>query len=264
MDVGEERYIPLDGLAERLVGEDLSLGLFSDEELAAVDLPPHPQGASGWFATLDDDGRAIARTAATRSLLTRGLLRPGGRDGQLEVHPSLVLLRSARQDALAVTLVDRHGPGGHERALYHLVAAGVVLEELLDADGLHACTVRSLRRASASLAARCDPDGAARAARGTDRPGPGDAPEAPDAERLVSEAVWRTELATVRRTGRDASTDQLVQAALTVAATPSGVWAVGPVPSDGDAEATEVAARDLPSVVAAILDPPAAPGAATA
>lgn len=250
------RHIPLDGLAERLVREDLSLGLFTDEELAAVDLPPHPQGASGWFATLDDAGRAIARTAATRSLLTRGLLRPGGRDGQLEVHPSLVLLRSARQEALAVTLVDRHGPGGHERALYHLVAEGVVLEELLDADGLHACTMRSLPRAAASLAARCDPDAVARR-RGSPVTTVDD--RAPEAERLIADAVWRTELATVRRTGREPSADQLVQAALTVVATASNVLAVGPVPAEGAAVITAVAASDLPSVVGAILDPPTGP-----
>lgn len=257
--MSDQAVVPLDGLAERLAEQDLSLGLFSDEELAAVDLPPHPEGASGWFATLDDDGRAIARTAATRSLLTRGLLRPGGQDGQLEVHPSLVLLRSARRDALAVTLVDRHGPGGHERALYHLVGEGIVLEELLDADGLHACTMRSLARASGSLAARCDPDAAARrtgAIGTTEEPLERDAAQVAE---LLDGAVWRTELATVRRTGPDPETDQLVQAALTLVATSTAVWAVAAAAEGEPVPVTEVAATDLPAVVGAIIDPPIGP-----
>ncbi|MCC5947538.1 MAG: hypothetical protein JJT89_03690 [Nitriliruptoraceae bacterium] len=286
-DGPDDLEVDLEGLAERLQTDDLSLGILTDEELLAVGLLPHPDGPGPWFAGLDEVGREIARTAALRSLVARGLLRPSDEPGALDVHPSLELLRHCREEPVGRCLITRTMGEHVDRALIHLVGDGIVLEELIDGQGLHACTLRDPARLVHNLALRCDPEAVAGEETGTvwTTGGPG-TPSAPaqdgttavthvDAarfearvEELLAAAVVRTDLQTVRQVDGV----EVVHAALTVLATPDGLWAVSsgrPVPPDAETDATatdaasedpigalaELGASELPAALLGVVDP---------
>lgn len=277
--------IPLDGLAERLAEDDLSLGILTDEQLAALGQPLHPQGPRGWFAELDEDARMVATQAALRSLLARGMLAPGEEAQTLSAHPALELLRSSRLHAVGMTMAEHHG---HDlppaRELIHLVAAGVVLEELIDPDGLHACTMRSPERAALALAGRCDPEQVAGPRSGEPMGGDGEHPEVlAHIDGLRERTVWRTELVVVRRADApdedtsssgpgdpadypsavydqpSAVADHLTLAAIEILALPDAVWGVTATPATPQLPAAtmavELSATELPATLLGFIDP---------
>lgn len=262
--------IPLDGLAEQLDEHDLPLGVFSDEELVALGQPLHPQGPTGWFATLDAVARKIATQAALRGLVARGLLRSGSQPGTLEAHPALDLLRACRLHAQMVTLVSRtSGETSVDRALIHLVAPGILLEEVIDPDGLHACTLRSPVRTANTLALRVDPEQVAGNRAGTAIGGEDPSPTVlARLEQLRDAAVWRTELATLRRDERssDAPDGEAGLRSVHVLALADELWAVTRRPVRGDARevaiASPLSAPELPVFLRSIIDPTISPESA--
>lgn len=254
--------IPLEGLAERLAAEDLPLGVFCDEELAAVGQPVHPEGPMGWFAELDEEGQLIATQAGLRGLISRGMLRPGEGAGELLAHPALELLRTGRTHAWSMTQVYRSlRHQATERSLIHLVSPGVMLEEIIDLDGLHAFTMRSPQRAAQALATRCDPEQFAGSGQG-DAVG-GEHPDPAVLKRidaLFATAVWSTTLTTVQRTA-DGSEPILAQ--LSVLAGEDGLWGVTTRQANEEvspvALAAPLLAQELPVVILALLDPTHSP-----
>jgi len=153
---GVDAAVALADLGVRLRTEDLPLLVLCDEELEALGEPVHPDGPVGWFADLPPEHQDVARSSGLRSLVARGLLVSEG-GGSYIMHPALRLLQLSRREALGLSLIERESESGVDRMLIHLVAPTVVMEELIDRDGLHSCTMRSPERAAAALAFHCSP-----------------------------------------------------------------------------------------------------------
>ena len=254
---GSDVGVVLSELGSRLREEDLPLLILCDEELEALGEPLHPDGAVGWYAELSEEHREVAKSSGLRSLVARGLLVAEG-GGSFVVHPALELLRLARRQALGVSLVERQSETGVDRMLIHLVAPDVVLEEQIDRDGLHSCTMRSPERAAAALAYLCSP---------TSEPGTNMREpiggEDPDEETLqiiagmLEDAEIRTTVVSMWR--EDSEVVAGMDAAITIVSHNDAVRVIGIGTDEGGdvttAVAVELGLQDLGMTIRAIIAP---------
>ena len=214
----------LDQLATALVQQDMSLGSFTEEELAVVTacgsderLVPLPR-----VEGLGDASRRAALNAALRSLIARDIVEWRREDGDavLRVHGDLATVVNIRDNPSLVVVLHRARTGEQSRRYVYGVDRVAVLEERVEGSGLHHFTLRSLPRQARELAGFVDPD--KRARRSTRAPVAGEPIEAWAA--AVEAGLASAETGTRLYAARFDGVGTVDEVRIAVAAGPDGVW----------------------------------------
>jgi hypothetical protein len=182
-------------LVRRLPAGDLALASLSEAELAAATgagpgeqrLVPLPN-----LDALPAVDRQAALTAGRYSLADRGLLATGGAPGW-----ALAALLAVRARPLAITIAVPEQPAAPRHYLYGTVG-GAVLEEIVDASGMHHFTLRTAASACALLTRLADPNGRAREGGPVESVEDGMLTGLPDIHTAVSRAEHITRVSTSR------------------------------------------------------------------
>lgn len=123
--------------------EPVQLGVFTDEELAALDdLSTSPVQPSPWFASLSEAEKQIAMTAALRGLTARGVYRATPVDAQTRTYtaaidPSIGALLTFRRYVDWLVVVERTTAESTGWALLYPQRERRFLIEYVDHVGLH-------------------------------------------------------------------------------------------------------------------------------
>lgn len=121
----------------------LSLGSFSDEELAGVDSAPDaPRVPMPWLESLTDDEREVAVTGGLRSLTIRGVyealpLDPDRGTIQPTADPEIWALLALRRRAVTTVVAERATTAGTDWIVLHGQPEGVWLGEFITIQGFH-------------------------------------------------------------------------------------------------------------------------------
>jgi hypothetical protein len=149
------------GVLPLLADNEIALGAFTDEELAAVDPPDDEPLVASPMLDLVPEGEARDQVvgAALRSLLARGVVSLGGDPGSVRVHGPLATvlgMRSSPNSLLVVEHVEQDDPS--RRVVYgaRLQAADgeavVVMQESVAVLGHHEFVLRSVEAQAQALA----------------------------------------------------------------------------------------------------------------
>jgi hypothetical protein len=147
--------------------ERIDIATFTDEELTALDGEDGEQVApTPWLDTCPADHRELAASVALRGLIARGLVvrveehQEGDDRTVLSMPDEVLAVLAMRRSAASITIAEqRTSLGSWTRVLYR--HADGLLEENVNAGGLHTFSLLPLPVAVADLARWCDPHGAA-------------------------------------------------------------------------------------------------------